>query len=115
LRDNFLYKPKWPYFWDLSFLDEHFKFADVRRQSNSPAAGKKECTNSHNYPGLDLPSINYLNGNNAASNLLNNIFNAACVKSPLVDEEEGASTDSAIASSEYSGGDQDFPMEQVSV
>jgi hypothetical protein len=63
---------------------------------------------------LDLPSLNYLNGNNIASNLFNNIFSTACAKSPLVDEEEDASTDSAIASSEHSGGDQECPLEQVS-
>lgn len=25
IRDNFAYKPKWPYFWDLEFLNDHLK------------------------------------------------------------------------------------------
>ncbi|KAI6184553.1 MADF domain-containing protein [Aphelenchoides bicaudatus] len=100
VRDNFAYKPKWPYFWDLNFLDEYFKSAENRRQSVSPPT--------------ELQPLSYLNGaSNMASNIniFSNILSVACAKSPLVDEEEDASTDSAIASSEHSGGDQECQLE----
>jgi len=90
-----MYKPKWPYFWDLNFLDEHFKNGvDVRKRSNSSAK-------SGDY-------MSYLNGNGVTSNILTNILNAACAKSPMDDEENG-STDSAFASStsEHSNADQE--------
>lgn len=59
LRDEFLYKPKWPYFLDLNFLNEHFNKSstDMRKKSNSSAnsGGKSSNKNFLKFTFLQLP------------------------------------------------------------
>ncbi|CAD5214899.1 unnamed protein product [Bursaphelenchus xylophilus] len=100
IRDNFAYEPKWPYFWDLGFLDEHLR--DTAERTNvgvrPPEKRKSENGNNNDFQNLLDES---------ASNLLTNIFSACAQQSsPDSVDNEAESTDSAIASTSENDADE---------
>ncbi|CAD5210564.1 unnamed protein product [Bursaphelenchus okinawaensis] len=93
IRDNFAYEPKWPYFWDLGFLDEHLR--DTTERANLGVRQVEKRKQPDNNGNNDFQTL----FDESASSLLTNIF-SACAQQSSPDSvyNEAESTDSAITS-----------------
>ncbi|KAI6193922.1 MADF domain-containing protein [Aphelenchoides besseyi] len=84
IRDEFAYTPKWPYFWDMNFLDEHLRDTTIQNQAN------EETNNRADDSLIDKDEV--------TNTLLSSFLNVACNRSPALIDEDTSSTDSAAAS-----------------
>ncbi|KAI6219228.1 MADF domain-containing protein [Aphelenchoides besseyi] len=84
IRDEFAYTPKWPYFWDMNFLDEHLRDTTIQNQAT-------EETNSKTDDSL-------IGKDEMTNTILSSFLNVACNRSPALIDEDTSSTDSAAVS-----------------